>query len=65
MDTGFWTRLHGRLRHAALALGPDQIEELAGQARKARDAEPLPRRKARRGTGLDRTARAKGAKRGA
>ncbi|WP_373048237.1 hypothetical protein [Vulgatibacter sp.] len=35
MDTGFWTRLHGKLRHAALALGPEAIEALAADANRA------------------------------
>ncbi len=62
MDTGFWTRLHGRLRHAALALGPDQIEELAAQAQRAHAGEGIPRSKTRRQPTRNRTARAKAAK---
>jgi hypothetical protein len=58
MDTGFWTRLHGRLRHAALALGPEGIEELAAHAQRARAEEGIPRSKTRRQPPRNHTARA-------
>jgi len=57
MDTGFWTRLHGKLRHAALALGPDRIEELADHAERARTSAALPGRKTRREPPRNRTAK--------
>ncbi len=52
MDPRFWTRIYGKLRKSALALGNETIEELialssAGQAaRQART--PARRRRARR-----------------
>lgn len=60
MDPRFWTRLHGRWRQAALALGPDALEELSACADaeggrvppplRAREiAGSLPRRSRRRG----------------
>ena len=64
MDTGFWTRLHGKLRSAALALGPDQIEELAEHAHRARGGQALPARKSRSQASRNRTARRTAPRRG-